>query len=267
MSANLDLVRSIHALWSRGDFSAADWAHPDIEFAIPDGPEPFSVSGVDAMGRAWRGVLSAWANYRVSAEEYRELADGQVLVLTRYSAHGKVSGMQVEEISTSGANLLRIRNRKVVRLIAYWDRDRALSDLGLEETAVSRGNVEIVRSVYRSWNRGEIPGPAHLFDNTVEYVNPSGAIEPGNRCGIEAFTRAVSKTFESWEKWETEPREFRTRGENVAVALRFTARGRGSRLEMEGSESALWTIRDGKVVRYEWFHNPADAFKAVAREE
>ena len=101
---------------------------------------------------------------------------------------------------------------------------------------------------------------------TIEYVNPSGAIEPGSRCGVEALHARLSKTLESWELWGTEPREFRTRGENVAVALRFKARGRLSGLAIEGSESALWTIRDGKVVRYEWFHNPADAFKAVALE-
>ena len=47
-----------------------------------------------------------------------------------------------------------------------------------------------------------------------------------------------------------EPEAFEPAGDNVAVVVRYRARGRESGVEVDGRESALWTLRDGKVVRY-----------------
>ena len=130
---------------------------------------------------------------------------------------------------------------------------------------MSRENVEVVESFYAAWARGEFPGPNELMDREIEYVNPAAAVEPGTRSGIAAFGRAVEKLFEGWETWEMEPERFTPVGEQVAVVVQYRARGRGSGVEVEGRESALWTIRDGRVARYEWFHDPADALEAANR--
>ena len=124
-------------------------------------------------------------------------------------------------------------------------------------------NVEIVRRFYDAWSRSELPGPVDHMDADIMYVNPPGAIEPGTRHGLPAFTRAVEKVLDAWEFWRAEPEELRTVGEQIAVVVHYRARGRGSGAHVEGRESALWTFRDGKVVRYEWFHEPTDAFRAI----
>jgi len=130
---------------------------------------------------------------------------------------------------------------------------------------VSRENVEIVRSFYGAWAREVFPGPQELMDPEIEYVNPAGAVEPGVRRGIEAFNKAVKKVFEGWESWQMEPERITPLGDQVAVVVRYRARGRSSGVEVEGRESALFTLRDGKVVRYEWFHEPDDAYAAATQ--
>jgi ketosteroid isomerase-like protein len=132
---------------------------------------------------------------------------------------------------------------------------------------MSQDHIEIVRRFYDAWSNHEFPGPVGHMDPDIEYVNPPGAIEPGTRHGLPEFTRAVEKVLDAWEFWWAEPEELKPVGEHVAVLVRYRARGRGSGAEVEGRESALWTLRDGKVVRYEWFHEPPDAFRAVGVEE
>ncbi len=128
---------------------------------------------------------------------------------------------------------------------------------------MSEDNVAVVRRVYDAWARDEFPGPPDLLDEEIEYVNPPMAVEHGTRHGLAEFARAVQKVFEGWETWRAEPEEFTQRGDQVAVVVRYRARARGSGVELEGRESALWSVRAGRVVRYEWFPDAGDALAAV----
>jgi ketosteroid isomerase-like protein len=130
-AANLDLVRSIYAPWERGDFSIAEWADPEIEFVLADGPAPDSTRGLAGMATSIREVLSVWEDVRIVADEYRELDDERVLVLAHRSGRGKGSGVQLGGLLTKGLFLFHIRGGKVTRLVFYWDRERGLADLGL----------------------------------------------------------------------------------------------------------------------------------------
>jgi ketosteroid isomerase-like protein len=133
VSENLDLVRSIYADWERGDFNRTDWAEPRIEYAFVDGPEPGRWHGLAEMGRAWGKVVRTTEDYRVQAVEHRELDHERVLVIARRSGRGKMSGLDLAEMPDENATLFHIRDGKVTKLTLYFERDRALADLGLEE--------------------------------------------------------------------------------------------------------------------------------------
>jgi ketosteroid isomerase-like protein len=133
MSENLDLVRSIQAGWDRGDFSSVDWAHPDIEFEFADGPDPRRWTGIAGMAEGWRAFQSAWENLRPEATEFREVDSERVLVLVKFTGRAKASGVPLGEMRSRNASVHHIRGGKLIRLVLYWDSDRALADLGLAE--------------------------------------------------------------------------------------------------------------------------------------
>jgi ketosteroid isomerase-like protein len=125
VSANLDLVRSILAAWERGDFSGTDWADPEIEWVVADGPAPGSWRGFPGMVEGARAFMSAWAGFRIDADEYRELDGERVLVLVYWRGRGKASGLELGQMRTAGASLFHVRGGKVIRYVAYLERDRA----------------------------------------------------------------------------------------------------------------------------------------------
>jgi ketosteroid isomerase-like protein len=136
-SANVELVRSIYAAWERGDWSSADWAHPEIEYVIADGPSPGRWTGLAGAGEGWREFLSAWEELRGVAEEYRELDDERLMVLYRWIGRGKVSGLEVGQMQTKGASLFQVHGGKVTRIVQYLEHQHAIADLGLDPEAGS----------------------------------------------------------------------------------------------------------------------------------
>ncbi len=130
MSETLDLVRSIYADWERGDFTRYDWTDPKIELVRPESLDGDAHKGRDASSAGWREWLGAWKDFRAEAHEYRTLDGQRVLVFGRMRGIGKLSGTSTD---TETVNLFHIRDGRVVRLVLYSNRERALADLGLTE--------------------------------------------------------------------------------------------------------------------------------------
>ncbi len=70
-------------------------------------------------------------DYSGRAEWYRELDAERVLVAIRLGAGGRASGLDIGKMQPNAAGIFHVRDGRVSKLALYFDRDRALADLGL----------------------------------------------------------------------------------------------------------------------------------------
>ena len=120
---NVELVRSICAPWEHGDFSSVEWAHPEIELVIKDGPMPGRWTGMAGMAEGWRNCLTAIEDLRAKPEAYLEMDEGRVLVPLHNTGRGRASGLELGQVQSKGANLFHVRGGKVIKLVIYFNRE------------------------------------------------------------------------------------------------------------------------------------------------
>jgi ketosteroid isomerase-like protein len=128
---------------------------------------------------------------------------------------------------------------------------------------MSRDNVETIRRIYDALARDDLDAAFRFMADDIEYVNPPYAVEAGSRRGHEGIRENVEHMRGAFEHWRFQPEEFVDAGDKVVVVGTFEARGRDSGADVRGRMSRLWTLCDGRVVRYQWFDNETEAFGAA----
>jgi ketosteroid isomerase-like protein len=102
-----------------------------------------------------------------------------------------------------------------------------------------------------------------LVDPGIEWVSPGDAIEPGVRRGPAGVRAAFDDTAAAWDGPTHTPEEFVASGDKVLATITFRGHGRGSGMDAERTEYHLWTFRDGRAARFEWFYQRAEALAAA----
>lgn len=133
---------------------------------------------------------------------------------------------------------------------------------------MSEGNVEIVRHVYASGMIDRDPEELlQLATSDVEYVNPPYAVEPGVRRGVPAVAQAMRRFAEVWEESRHELRELYDCGDTVVAAVSWHIRSSASERELVNEEAHTWTLREGRITRFEWGQDLGKALEAAGQSE
>jgi ketosteroid isomerase-like protein len=127
---------------------------------------------------------------------------------------------------------------------------------------VTDQDIETVEALLAAFRRGDVEAMLALNHPDGEWVNPDYAIEPGTRRGREEIRRAIERIFEFFETVEVESME-RTPDGRILVVARVRSRGMGGGPGIEALTGTLYTVRDGLLVRYEWFLSSEEARAAA----
>jgi ketosteroid isomerase-like protein len=125
-------------------------------------------------------------------------------------------------------------------------------------------NVERLLEGFRAMERGDVEAIVALAHPDVEFVNPDSALEPGTRRGPDGLRIGIAALLEVFEDLRFDHERIIDREDRVVAIGSFRGRGKGSGLGFGPAPFAIVvTLRETRVVRYEWFSSPEDALRAA----
>src|SRR3954468_22065107 len=134
---------------------------------------------------------------------------------------------------------------------------------------MSAENVELVRGVYASFMRGDIPDVLSRLDPQIEWVEPYPVgHNPGTHVGIDAVVQNVFMPVpQEWDDFTLVTEEFLDAGDRVVVTGVITARNKATGRDLVAPACWVWTVRDGKAVRNRNYQDTAQWLLAQSPSE
>jgi ketosteroid isomerase-like protein len=133
---------------------------------------------------------------------------------------------------------------------------------------MSQENVETLRQASDAFNRRDKAAWLTACDPEAENFPPRAWPENAPIHGAEAIWDFYVEAVKAWEQGSFEWGELIETGPDKIVAnQRREMRGKASGAGVVWSYWVVFTFRDGKVIRSEWFADRAEGFEAAGLEE
>ncbi len=128
------------------------------------------------------------------------------------------------------------------------------------------GNVDIIKSGYDNFAKGDIPAVLAILDPNVRWTEPAGLPYPGTFVGhAEVVDKVFKQVAGDWDDFEIAPDEFIDAGDTVIAVgeVKGTAKATGKKLK--AAYAHIWRLRDGVVVSFVEYVDTALAREALGK--
>ena len=129
--------------------------------------------------------------------------------------------------------------------------------------AMSQENVKLVHRMVDAWNRGDVDAFLSRYDPECEVVFRAEVPEPGPFHGHPELKQWVDGFLAAWESHRAEVVEVMDAGDDVVAVLHMVGRGAGSGMDLDETDAHVFTIREGRITRWQNFNARPDAIEAA----
>ena len=124
---------------------------------------------------------------------------------------------------------------------------------------MAEANVEALRRGYEALNRGDVSVVLELLHPDIEWHEPEPSPDAGAHRGRDSFERFFRGWLDSFDEFRVEPEQVVERNGKLIAVVRQSGRGRASGVQIAARLAHVWTVRDGRAVRWEAVGDPEDA--------
>jgi uncharacterized protein len=129
---------------------------------------------------------------------------------------------------------------------------------------MAEGDLEVLRRAFERWNAGDHSIDYDTIDPDVELYSPLASTRGGPYRGHDGYMQWLADIDEQFDRWELRVEEWIELGDDRVLGLGVIhARGRGSGAELDQPVGWLFSLRDGKLIRYDAFYDHDEARRAA----
>ena len=119
-------------------------------------------------------------------------------------------------------------------------------------------NTDLTRSLYEAVARGDIPAFLAGLDANIEWIEAEGFPNRGTYTGHDAVLNGVFGPLTTeWDGFRVAPSEFIDGGDQVVALGRYSGTYKATGKSFEADFAHVWTLRDGKAVRFRQYVDSA----------
>jgi ketosteroid isomerase-like protein len=123
------------------------------------------------------------------------------------------------------------------------------------------GNILVVKGVYETFARRDIPNLLAMFDPDIEWRLAEGhPYAPGGNAWVG--TDAVTKNFfmragSEWDGFTLSPKKFHDADDTVVVECRYTGVYKATGRSLDAQVCHLWKVNNGKIKSFQQYADTA----------